>query len=418
MFWGELMSKKYIEKYLASILAVLCALPSLAVSEQLPLVLDEAIQGALNGSPIVKDIEARFNMQRASSFEANVLSNPELDTEVGVPSAWEDKKGKNEIAIGITQPIKFSQGALRNRLSSLIREAGSRDKEKDILSLITKVRFAFARTWVVSERSRILNEVLPEARSLSQFVKKGLGDGAYGKGEEAVFRAEVAKTEAELKGVLAESLNAFSELSQLSGFNIEARKVSVPALLPLMPLESLETRLMNGEIKVQSRAKLLLELSEADLSVARRDRFPELRPRLFYQKTNEGVDIVGVGLSFPLPFYSQNTAEVMRKDAERSVAQAKVSFFQGEVFRTSMLRSVKAYSLRREEVLAYENKVLPGLREALTAFESQVRDGQGSIFQLWQTLREYVDAQERYLELWTQTFSERIELAIILEEDI
>lgn len=82
------------------------------------------------------------------------------------------------------------------------------------------------------------------------------------------------------------------------------------------------------------------------------------------------------------------------------------------------MRAVKAYALRREEVLAYETKVLPGLREALTAFVSQVRDGQGSIFQLWQTLREYVDAQERYLELWTQTFAERAELAIILEEDI
>ena len=408
------MSKKiYIQ-----ILAVLLTFPVLAMCDVQPFTIDEAVQGALNNSITVKEIELRFSTQRAASFEANVLSNPELDTELGVPTAWEDRKGKNEIGIGITQPFKLSQGALRNRLSTLIQESGSRERQKDILSLVAKVKLAFARAWIVSERSRVLNEILPEARSLSQFVKKGLGDAAYGKGDEAVFRAEVAKTEAELKGILAESLNAFSDLSQLIGFDVETRNVLRPVLLPLASADTLESKLKSGGSKVQSRAKLLLELSEADLAVVKRDRFPEFRPRLFYQKTNEGVDIVGLGLTFPLPFYNQNDAEIMRKDAELTVSRVKSSFLEGDVFRNSIVRAVKAYALRREQVLAYETKVLPGLREALTAFESQVRDGQGSIFQLWQTLREYIDAQERYLELWTQTFSERTELAIILEEDI
>lgn len=285
------MSKKY---YL-TILAVLVTLPCLAVCEEQPLTVDEAVQNALNNSFAVREIEARYSSKRADSIEANVLSNPELDTELGVPTTWEEKRGKNEIGIGITQPFKFSQGALRDRLSSLIQESGSRERQREILGLVAKVKLAFARAWVVSERSRILNEVLPEARSLSQFVKKGLRDGAYGKGEEAVFRSEVAKTEAELTGILAESLNAFAELSQISGVSIEVRKIAGPVLLPLTSTDSLETRLKNGEIKVQARTKLLLELSEADLAVAKRDRFPEFRPRLFYQKTNEGTDIVGLG---------------------------------------------------------------------------------------------------------------------------
>ena len=108
----------------------------------------------------------------------------------------------------------------------------------------------------------------------------------------------------------------------------------------------------------------------------------------------------------------------MRKTADMFSAESQSAFFRGEVFKESVLKSVKVYDLRRQEVSLYKKRVIPSMREALNAFESQVRGGQGSVFQLWQTLREYLEVQERYLELWTRNFSEYQELSILLGQDI
>ena len=58
------------------------------------------------------------------------------------------------------------------------------------------------------------------------------------------------------------------------------------------------------------------------------------------------------------------------------------------------------------------------MEEALKAFEEQVRSGQGSVFQLWQTLQSYLETNERYLELWSKTFSDYTELSLLAGEEL
>lgn len=403
------------------IISVLCAVLSAAHPVQADeghLSIDDAVKAALDASPLVQELEASFSIKTADSFEARTLPNPELEVDLGVPVSWEEKRGKNEVGVALSQPFRLSHGPLRNRLASLITAAGEGEKEKDLLGLIARVRLAFARSWVLSERSRILQEILPQARSLNKLVRSGLKEGAYGQGDDAIFRSETSKTEAELKGISAESIAALAELNRLTGSLFQGKQLLTPKLLSALSIESLKARLERSETKVQYRAKILFELAKADSAVARRDAFPELRPRLLYSRTDEAVDIVGVGISFDLPFYSQNTAERIRTEAKARSSQAQFNFTQSDVFKTSLLNAAKAYSLRGEELLLYEKNVLPALREALTAFEQQIRKGEGSIFQLWQTLREYIDTHERYLELWTRVFSEGAELSILLEEEI
>ena len=393
-------------------------LQSLAYGESKTLSIDEVVKAALDASPIVIQIEGALSGRRADAFEAKTLSNPSLETEFGVPVASKDAMGNNEVSVSLSQPFKLSHGSLRNRLADLLEEAGNSEKEQAVLELVTKARIAFAHQWLLSEREKLLQEVQPKTKSLTQFVSSGLKLGAYGKGDEAVFRTEVAKTEAELLGIQAEKLAAEAELTRITGRSFEGFTLSNPGVFSSIPVSTVELQLSQGELKVQRRAKILVNLARADSAVANRDAFPELRPKLFYSRTNEGVDLVGVGLSFDLPFYSQNTAERMRKTSEVLTAESQAAFFQGEAFKSSVLKSVKMYELRRQEVLLYEKKVTPAVKEALHAFEAQVRGGEGSVFQLWQTLREYLEIQERYLDLWTRAFAEYLELSILLGQEL
>lgn len=410
--------KLKIYSFGAALLVTLLATTSSTYGDEKSLSIDEVVKATLDASPIVKQIEAAFANRKADAFDAQTLTNPSLDAELGVPTGWKDTKGDNEISVSLSQPFKLSHGALRNRLADLLSEAGNTEKEQALLELVARARLTFAHLWLLSERERLLKEVQPKTKSLTQFVSSGLSQGAYGQGDEAVFRTEVAKSEAELLGVLAEKLAAEAEILRLTGQSFDGRTLTDPGLPASIQLTSVESLLNQGDVKIQRRMKILVDLAKADSAVANRDAFPELKPKLFYSRSNEGTDMVGVGLSFDLPFYSQNTSERMRKTAEMNSAQSQAAFFQSEAFKESVLKSVKMYELRRQEVLLYEKRVIPSIREALNAFESQVRSGQGSVFQLWQTLREYLEVQERYLELWTRNFSEYQELSILLGQEI
>ena len=380
--------------------------------------IDDAVASALDASPLVQAVEATLSVREAEAFDARTLPNPGLDIDLGVPIASEGERGKNEFELALTQPFRLSHGALRNRLAALSAAVGRGERETELLGLVSRVRLAFARSWVLSERANALQEILPLARSLNKFVQTGLEEGAYGQGEGAIFRSETAKTEAALKGIAAESIASLAELNRLTARVFHGKNLLSPRLPSAPSIEMLKSRLDSGATKVQKRGRLLLDLAKAEAAVARRDAYPEFRPRLFYSRTNEAVDILGVGVSFDLPFYSQNTGERLRTDAGVRASQAQLNFNQSDAFKSSVVDAVRAYALRSEELLLYEKRVLPALREALTAFEQQVRKGEGSIFQLWQTLREYIDTNEAYLELWTRVFSEGAELSILLGEEI
>lgn len=407
---------------LAFALLAIIAIHSLSLRSVLAadraLTIEDAVQSALDHSPLVSEIESRNSFRMAEALDTRLLPNPQLDAQIGIPSAWDERRGRNELDVSIEQPFRLSHGTLRNRLSRLIESTGSYEREKQLLELITKARLAYAQAWVLSERRRVLSEIAPRSKSLNDFVTKGVAEGAYGKGDEAVFRSAVAQIESELKGVSAESLLALAQLSRVTGEEMREPSLTSPEIAPFVSSDDLRTRLSGGSTQFQKRTRLLTELAEADMAVAKRDAFPEFRPRLSFSRTNEGTDIVGFGLTFDLPFYSQNSAERLKKDGELRAAQAQLQFSRSDAFQTVIVNEAEAYSLRRQQVELYKDKVLPALDDALKALEVQVRAGQGSIFSLWQVSREYIDAQGRYLELWTRAFSERVELAIILEEEM
>lgn len=389
-----------------------------ATADNSKLTIEDVVAVALDSSPLVRQIESSRRLRTADAIETKRLANPTLDAELGVPTEWKEQRGDNELSVSLTQPLRLSHGSLRNRLATLVEQAGDADKEQAIVELVAKTKFSYARLWLLTKRAELLKQTQPKVRSLKEFVESGVKQGGYGRGDSAIFRAEIGKTDAEEIGIRADQAAADVELATLTSLHVGQKELIEPEL-PKIISESVVAEMLDKRVlTVQQRAKTLLDLANADLAVARRDAFPELRPRISYSKTNEGVDLVGVGISFDLPFYSRNSADRIRKSAESSSASALNAYVQSDAFKSTVLNAVRQYSLRREELALYENRILPAVQEALTSFEAQVRGGQGSVFQLWQTLREYLNVNKEYLELWSQIFSDYQQLSILTGQNI
>lgn len=400
------------------VLACGAPLVTSASAEPQKLTIDEALSGVLSTSPLVREIERNLAYRNAEAIETARLSNPTLDAEVSLPQSWKSEKGDDEVTVSLSQPVKLSHGPLRNRLAALIKNAGDASKEQELLGLSAKVRLAYARVWLLQEREDTLRRIAPKTKSLSDFVASGLTQGAYGKGDAAIFRSEIARTEAELLGLQAERFQSQLELAKLLGRSLDTVILTQPELPNELSVSALEARLTASSLNLFSRARMLVELARADAQVSERDAFPELRPRIFYSRSDAGTEYLGFGISFDLPFYSRNSADRLRKTSELSASQAQLNFLESDDFKRSVTQVARGFNLRREETQIYRTRVLPSMNEALASFEEQVRNGQGSVFQLWQTLQTYLSTQERYLELWTKTFSDFAELSLLVGEEL
>lgn len=404
--------------FFACLICISLNAATLASAERAVVSIDEIVNQALDASPIVKEIEASRAARSADAFESKTLSNPTLDVDFGMPSAWKEQRGDNEFSVSLGQPFRMSHGTLRNRVASLFERVANVEREQALLQLIARSRVAFARLWLLSEQERVLKEIQPKAKSFEAFVLGGVKQGTYGAADSAVFRTEIARNEAKVLAIAAEKLAAEAELANLTGLEVGDRQLIAPGRPKIIPEAFVKEQLANNELRIQARAKALDDLVKAELAVANRDAFPELRPKLFYSRTNEGADLVGLALSVDLPFFSRNSAERLRKSSEALSTAASLNFVQSDVFKKAILKSVVRYELTRQQLTLYETKVVPSIKEALSSFESQVRHGQGSVFQLWQTLREYIEAQETFLELWAKAFSEHEELSILLGQEV
>jgi len=407
-----------IRFFFAYLICISLSAATLASAEPAAVSIEEIVNQALDASPIVKEIEASRVVRSADAFESKTLSNPTLDVDFGMPSAWKEQRGDNEFSVSLAQPFRLSHGTLRNRVASLFERVGNVEREQALLQLIAKSRVAFARLWLLSEQERVLREIQPKAKSLEAFVLSGVKQGTYGAADSAVFKTEIARNEAKVLAIAAEKLAAEAELTNLTGFEVGDRRLMAPLSPKVVSEAFVKEQLANNALRIQVRAKALNDLAKAELAVANRDAFPELRPKLFYSRTNEEADLVGLALSVDLPFFSRNSAERLRKRSEAVSTGASLTFVQSDVFKKAILKFVSRYELTRQQLNLYETKVVPSIKEALSSFESQVRHGEGSVFQLWQTLREYMEAQETFLELWAKAFTDHEELSILFGQEV
>lgn len=396
----------------------LIALPTVTVAENSShssVTLEEVLAYAIDQSPSVQEIESRIAQRRAEGIELSILKNPEVDSEIGFPVSYDEKRGSNEASVSLSQPLRLSNFGLRQRINKIISKSADSEKSLEILSLTQNIKLAYVKGWVLQERILQLDLSLKRAQSISNYVQDGITRGLFGVAESSLFKFENESLEAEKLGLGGDLERARAELLHRSGLSIKNKK-----LLPLQLREIAQGDLENEakDLPVVKRVNLLAELANEQHRLSRLDSFPQFAPRLVYSRNDEGSDYVGVGISVELPFFDRNQAERLRRGAEVRAARSVEQYYSGPQFNEELFSLLKSTQLSQKEVRAYEEKVLPALREALQASDKQLKAGQGSLLQTWQLLQQLRETQARALELWSKAISERAELSILVGKDL
>jgi outer membrane protein TolC len=373
---------------------------------------------ALNNSFLVAEIDRDYANNLATAFETETLQNPELQAEQTFTRMKLAGANDPQAQVSIGQPLRLSNFGSRSEVARLIRKSGDLQKRVKLMELIQKLTLQYETLAAYQQVETILRDAENRAAKKVSLIKEGVKKGLLSDGDKHLFEGEKYRLQARAKSVASTISALRSELSKSIGFPCEFDATFRSTLEALPTEQALIQRAKESQIGESSRIDLLLDLTKEQVRLAELDAFPQITPRLVYQHTNDGGDFFGAGISIPLPFWNQNQGERYKANAERKAAETRSTFRKNGGLENQIITLREAVINAEEQAQLFTKKVIPSFGKAFEAQEKLYAQGKGSVLQVWQTLTTFNEVQTQGLQLTLEARSLRIQLSILVGEEI
>ena len=373
---------------------------------------------ALQQSPLVAEIDTNFVRDVGQAYDTEVFKNPEVQFEQVFTRARLNGDNDPQTSASLSFPLRLSTLGSKARVARLLREAGDIRKRASLFELNQRLVLGYSKLYSLQQSSALLEQVLARANTVSQRSQKALQKGLLSNASFELLQGERYRLESQKAGILASIAILQFELTNLLGTPCAIRASEPFDLSPLPTFEQLVRRANENQMNDAVQNELLVSLRSEQERLANLDALPEIVPRIAYQHTNDGGDFIGAGVSIPLPFFNRNKSAKMVARAESATVRQKQSFFSNQRREAQIIALRSAAMCSAEQARIFKEKVIPSYERALQAQEKQYRTGTGDLSLVWQSLRSLTEAQREYSQLWLAAVTSRVQLEILIGEEV
>ncbi len=382
--------------------AIIIVMPSLIQAQNVSITLSEAVESYKENSlerALVR-LEQDRKIGEAISYKA--FPNPELslfheNLNAGSPNY-------DETTIQISQPLEIlGQPFLRNKSASALNRAAESEFQFKERQLIGELKSLYVYYWFLLERLRVVEDALSVVDGARKSAIARKEEGAFSGMQIQRFNIEYSKYQ-KLYDKIRSDLNLSRNKLILLIFPDLDENSSVEFVEDFGIKILSETKDSFVEHALQNRSDLqqlesLIEASELQYRVEKKERFPDLNIDLGYKNQSNGSEGFVIGGSIKLPVFNQNKGKIHTARSEHRM-------------QTSTLALVKR-SLKNEVYNAYEEVVFLGNQwDAVQDFSSNksiLETAKIAYQESKYSLLELLDATEAYVTgqtLFYQTIKE------------
>lgn len=375
------------------------------------LTLDAAIRLAQADNPEIRVLSAGIASARGELTTAKTWQNPEISVAPGFKSVRDPSDTQFHGDFGLEQTFEWpGKRALRRATaekSVTVRQlalVGFREQ------LAVQVRRAYFTMLTTREVVTLREQRLTLARSFVAAAKKKVEGG---------FAPEFEATKAEVEVVVAQKASrearAQHDAAQVALNALMGRKPTEPFNLSgtldgtiLMPAQStlLEQALArNPVVKVQEAEA---ERTGLSLQSIRKSRLPDFKigPSVEYTRDEQ---VVGFGVSLPLPFWDKKKGEIATATAEQEKALAELDKLRREILR-DVTTAAQNLTAAKESLAFYTPALRDKLKAALEAAAQGYAEGRTPLLLYLESQRTYFDTQADHFETQQKLFEAQAEL--------
>ncbi|PZP31030.1 MAG: cobalt-zinc-cadmium resistance protein [Roseateles depolymerans] len=364
-----------------------------------PLGLDQAVQTALNGHPLLSALRNELEGGDGAIRQADLPPNPTLSLE------QEDTRAATRTrTLMLTQTLELGgKRAARTELARRDRDLAALELQARRAELRAGVTLAFHEVLIAQERLRVAQQSLQLAGSAAQAAAQRVTAGKVSPTEQT--RAQVAQATAgielrQARADLAAALQALCAAMGVAPGTVDAVQGRLDALPPLPEPELLAQRLQDAP-QLQL-ARMAVQRAAAAAELERRRAVPDLSVGIGSQRAADlGRSQPMFSLSLPIPLFDRNQGAQLqalrRRDAAESLAQAEEQRLRAEVLQTAA-----QLQARLDEVQALNREVLPGAQSAYDAARRGFELGKFGFLDVLDAQRTLLQARGQYFAALSQ----------------
>ena len=373
--------------------------------------LDAAIRLAQTDNPEIRVLAADIAAARGEATTAKTWQNPEISIAPGFKTVRDPSDTQFHGDFGLEQTFEWpGKRSLRRAVAEKNIAVRQLALDGFRAQLAIQVRRAYHVLLATREVVVLREQRLNLDRSFVAAAKKKVEGG---------FAPEFEATKAEVEVVVAQK-NLREAQAQL-----DAARVTLNVLMGRAPSEPLTVAgALGGNLQVPDSSRLMeqallrnpvVKVQEAEaertglsLQSSRRSRLPDFKigPSLEYTRDEQ---IVGFGLTLPLPLWDNKKGEVASATAAQEKALAELDKLRREIL-GDVTTAAQNLTAANDSLAFYTPDLRNKLKTALDAAELGYTEGRTPLLLYLEAQRTYFDTQADYFDTLQKTFAAQAEL--------
>ena len=396
-----------------SVVIGICALFVIAVpvsaSDTKELTLDQAIALAVEMNPDLRALRLEEESAKGQSEKARLLliDNPTVEGSVSKKDRPEGEGGGKFTNYGVKLSQEFEiagqRGARIEVAEKELARVRSEIKDKERV-LISEVKDAFTTSLALKKKSNLAREIVRLNEDFLGYTKIKFEAGDVSGLDVNLSEVELSKAKKELllaEREYRESLLSLQGLLGLSPDTLFALVGDLPSEAPALPDREALTALALSQRPDAKAAALEMAKTQAALTLVKKEAFPNITLSGFYDR-DEDRDVVGMGISIPLPFFDRKQAEKKAAFAKSEGARIKADGLKKAIER----EADQAYgnlTSAIEELTLFKKEILVKAVENLNLLNLAYKEGKIGFFEVRLAQKDTIEAQLAYIEAQTRT---------------
>jgi cobalt-zinc-cadmium efflux system outer membrane protein len=375
------------------------------------LTLEAAIHLALTNNPEIRVLSADITEARGESTTAKTWQNPEISVAPGFKQFRESSDKQFHGDFSLEQTFEWpGKRALRRAVAE--KNIAVRQLALDGFrsQLAIQVRRDYMNLLVAHDVVALRERRLAIARSFVAAARKRVDAGFAPEFEVTKAEVEVVAAQKALREALAQHDAARIALNSLMGRKPDeplaiADILAGDATMPT-PFNLLEKALtLNPAIKIQEAEA---ERTGLSLQSIRKSRLPDFKagPSIEYTRDEQ---IIGLGISLPLPLWNTKKGEIATATAEQERALAELEKLRREILR-DVTTAAQNLAAAKDSLAYYTPALREKLHAELDAAGQSYSEGRTQLLLYLEAQRTYFDTQADYLETLQKVYGAQAEL--------
>lgn len=365
------------------------------------LTLDQAYQAVIETNPQVRSYIARVSAAEGNRIQQSLSPNPEAVFEAENFGGDNPRNGLDaaEYTLGIEQQIEIAgKRSKREQVASIEKQQASQEALAGIQATLAQTKAAYMRVAIAQERLSLAEKRVALAEKTHETVKKRISAAKSADIQHTKADIEVSAAEVEQRKAVKELGIAKTELANLMGASmLDAGISSDLSNLPDVPeREVLMQALEQTPVSTLSQLSVLRENSALDLARANGVADPTFGLGVRRFNEDDGTAFLA-SVSIPINIFDRNQGKVAEAKANLLAAES-----DQKVQRLNLTRQaeelLQTLISAKEEVLAYQDGLLPSAQRAYAQAEEGFDRGAFSFLDLLDAQRTLFDVQESHLE--------------------